>query len=428
MLDRRLPARPRPLPERAAMMLRSEHEESDAMTASGPEQQPPTEPTPGDAAAHGQPGQSPYGQPGPQSPYAQAPYPHPPYPHPPYGQPPYGQPPYGQPPYGPPPYGQPGPYQPVPYPQPQYWPPGYGQPSYGPPPSYGQPSYGPPPSYGQHSYGQPSYGLPAYEQAGPGQSRALPPAGSGFDLRRLRVADHVVAAAALLTLLFMIPDWDGSGWYTDYNGFDVSPMTSGFFLLVLAGFWAVVAAGLDLRLPVPRGAITVGLTGLALLMALIAWIRTFSDGLSVLAFLTFLTVAAGAAFAVLGLLPELRNRPALSGQLAQAAQWANRPAPVPTGGAAPQQPGGWQPPYGVPSGVAPQGPAQQAPSWGPAASWPGQPAWDAPQPSSGPTPPPAPPAQSPPPAPGGATAWRPPDEDGGAPGVAPDEPQPHGHA
>ncbi|WP_299952357.1 hypothetical protein [uncultured Modestobacter sp.] len=325
---------------------------------------------------------------------------------PPYGQPPAGQPSPGQPSWGPPPPGQ-QPHSPAssgwaPYGQQQYGQSPYGQQSYGQQPydqqSYGQQPYGQPP-YGQQSYGQPSghqpYGPPSTYAPGPGHGPGRPARPvPGFDVRRLRIADQAVAAATLLTLIFMLPNWYSGGFFNAYNGFDVSPMTFGFLLLVLATGWTVVAVGADLRPQVPRGVVTVSLTGLALLMTLIAWLRTFADGFSVPALLTLFAVSTAATFAVLGLLPELRDRPAPTGQLGQAAAWASRPGPMSTGAAVPPQPGGWQPP--------------QKSSWAPPAPQ----GWHAGRPGA--------PGASPPP-PGGATAWQPPGQDGGAAG----RPGPH---
>ena len=73
--------------------------------------------------------------------------------------------------------------------------------------------------------------------------------------------------------------------------------------------------------------ITVGLAALGFVLTLFAWFDTFDFEFSVFALLGLLTAAAIVLFAVLSLLPELRNRPALAGGLANAAQWANQPAP-----------------------------------------------------------------------------------------------------
>ena len=62
-------------------------------------------------------------------------------------------------------------------------------------------------------------------------------------------------------------------------------------------------------------------------MTLIEWISTFDAGFSIFALLTFLVSAVALAFAVLGLLPELKYKPSLPGGVGQAAQWANQPAP-----------------------------------------------------------------------------------------------------
>ena len=63
------------------------------------------------------------------------------------------------------------------------------------------------------------------------------------------------------------------------------------------------------------------------LLTLFAWLDSFDGDFSIWALLGMLTATAILVFAVLSLLPELRNRPALPGGLANAAQWANQPAP-----------------------------------------------------------------------------------------------------
>ncbi|MGY1673140.1 hypothetical protein [Geodermatophilus sp. SYSU D00710] len=309
------------------------------MTSSQPPQQP---------GGPGQPG--PGGQPG----YGQQPPPYgTPQDHPPYGQSPYGQQaPYGRPQPGPPapPYGQSAPYgQPSPYGQP---------PSYGQAPPYGQPPYGapqgPPPPHGQPPFGA-------------HQGPAPRPAGAGFDLKRLKVADHAIAAGTLAYLVLAILPWvDLEGYYFgddyDVNGFSFSGLVPFAFVLLLAAtVWAVLPAFTDLRLGFPRSWVTVGLTGLALLLTLIAWIQTFSWEFSLVGLLALLVSAAVAAFAVLRLLPELRDKPALTGGLAGAAQWANQQAPD----------------YGR---SASPGPSADPGAHGPQHGRPGQP-WDQPQPT-----------------------------------------------
>jgi len=263
------------------------------MTSSQPPQQPgvPGQPGPG-----GQPG---YGQQPPASP------------------PPYGAP-QGQPPYGQQPYGQPAP----------------GQPSYGQQPPYGQQPYGQPaggqPPYGQQPYGQqPPYGQPHGAPSPFGQG----PGGSGFDLKRLKVADYVVAAGAIAYLVLALLTWidfDEIYFSDDYNvsGFSFSGLvTFSFVLLLAAAVWALLPAVTEVRLGFPRSWITVGLAALALLLTLIAWIQTFEWEFSLVGLLALLVTAAVTAFAFLRLLPEMRNKPALPGAFAGASQWANQQAP-----------------------------------------------------------------------------------------------------
>jgi hypothetical protein len=91
--------------------------------------------------------------------------------------------------------------------------------------------------------------------------------------------------------------------------------------------WTLLPAFTDLRLGFPRSWVTVGLTAVAWLLTLFAWIDSFDGTFSIWALLGFLTATAVLLFAIFALLPELRNRPALPGGLANAAQWANQPAP-----------------------------------------------------------------------------------------------------
>ena len=334
------------------------------MTSSQPPQQPggSGQPGPGGQPEYGQQ-PPPYGPPqGQQSPYGQSPYGQPPQ-----GQAPYGQSPYGQPPQASPPYGQQGPY---------------GQPSpYGQQPPYGQPS-----PYGQ----QPPFGQPSPYGQGPR------PAGAGFDLGRLKVADYVVAAAALLYLVVALLPWVSIDFDSGFDvpGFDVPDVTvSGFtfsglvtfsfVLLLLAAVWALLPAFVPFDLGFPRSWVTVGLAGLALLLTLIAFIQTFEYGFSVFALIGLLLAAAAAAFAFLRLVPEMRTTPALPGAFNGAAQWANQQAPDfgqsapgqstdPGRPTAPGQPGQ----YGQPGQQGQYGqPGQQYGQPGPA----GQP-WGQPQP------------------------------------------------
>ena len=125
------------------------------------------------------------------------------------GQPPeHGQQPgHGRPAPPPPPQGQPAP----PYgqqPPPGYGqqsPPGYGQqppPGYGqqPPPGYAQPGYGPPAGYGQPPYGQPGAPNPYAQPAGTG-------GGVSFDIKKLKIADYVIAGGSLLFLVLSFFPW-----------------------------------------------------------------------------------------------------------------------------------------------------------------------------------------------------------------------------
>jgi hypothetical protein len=267
-------------------------------------------------------------------------------------------------------------------------------PAYGPPPGQQPPAgYGAPPTPGQNPYGQPA------GSGGPGVS---------FDLKRLNMAAYVIAG---LTLLYLVLSW--FTWYDfgseDFFGVDlnVSGWTGSgnvkfaFFLFLLATVWALLPAVTDLKLGFPRSWITVGLAALGFVLTLFAWFDTFDFDFSIWALLGVLTAAAILVFAVLTLLPELRNRPALPGALAGAAQWANQPAPGP---GQPAQPGQAYPPVQPPQQqYAPPPPQQYAP-------------------------PPAPPAGPPPtaPPPAGPSYGQPPSGGASASGEGPGPDRPAG--
>jgi hypothetical protein len=123
-------------------------------------------------------------------------------------------------------------------------------------------------------------------------------------------------------------------------------VTSAFVLLLLATAWAVLPAFTDLRLGFPRSWITVGLAGLAWLLTLFAWIESFDGEFSVWALLGFLTATAILAFAVLSLVPELRNRTTPPSGPADAAPWATQPSHS-GGQQAQHQPGPQHQPFGA---------------------------------------------------------------------------------
>jgi hypothetical protein len=249
--------------------------------------------------------------------------------------------------------------QPPPPPDPGQQPPYGQQPGYGqqPPPPGPPPGYGQPPTYGQ----QPPAGNPYGQPAGTG-------GGVSFDLKKLKMADYVIAGGTLLYLVFAILPWVDFGDYfgvdipgDSISGFEFSGMvTFSFLLFLLATVWAALPAVTHLELGFPRGWVTVGLAALGLLLTLIAWIRTLTYGFEIWPLLALITAAAIAVFAFLSLMPELRNRPALPGGLANAAQWANQPAPEFGAG---QQPGAGQqgPTYGQQPPSQPGAPQQYAP-------------------------------------------------------------------
>src|SRR6185312_2634190 len=228
--------------------------------------------------------------------------------------------------YGPPPQGgQPGYGQQPGFPPPQPGQPGHGQqppaqPPYGqqPPPQPAQPPYGQPqqPPYGQPQYGQQPQYNPYGQPAGTG-------GGFSFDAKKLTMATYVIGGGTLVYLILALFPWFD---YSDYV-FGSGLVTFAFVLFLLATIWALLPAFYDLKLGFPRGWVTVGLAGLGFVLTLIAWIQSLGGGFFVFALLGLIVSLAIALFAFLSLLPELRNKPALPGQLAGAAQWANQQAP-----------------------------------------------------------------------------------------------------
>jgi hypothetical protein len=230
------------------------------------------------------------------------------------------------------------------------------------PPVGGQPPHGQQPP---QPYGQPP--APGQQPAGqvPPQNPYSQPAGTGgpsvsFDAKRLTMASYVLAGLTVLYLVLSFFDWyqfedDFFGGALDQNGWFNDDVKIAFFLFLLATVWAVLPAFAEVKVGFPRSWITVGLAAGGLLFTLLAWFDTFDEFLdfSFVALLGVITALAIVLFAVLSLLPELRNRPALPGALGGAAQWANRSASGP-GQAGPTQ--GQQgppppPPPAPPAGV-----------------------------------------------------------------------------
>jgi hypothetical protein len=185
-------------------------------------------------------------------------------------------------------------------------PPVGGQPPQGSP----QPDYGPPP--GSQPGGPPS-GKSTY-----GQPSSTGRTGASFDTTKLTTADYAVAGLTLLFLVLSFFTWYDFG--DDFFGIDVSisGWTDGqvkfaFFLFLLASVWALLPAVAHLELGFPRSLVTVGLAALGFLLTLFAWFDTFDFDFSIFALLGTLTAAAILGFAVLSLLPELRNRSAHPG-------------------------------------------------------------------------------------------------------------------
>lgn len=268
--------------------------------------------------------------------------------------------------------------------QPPQQPGGYGQPAPGQQPGHGQPagspSYGQPqPGYGQQPPQQP-YGQP---QPGYAPNPYAQPTGTGgslsFDPKKLTMASYVVAGGFLVYFLLLFFNWyqfDNGFIDVGASGWNSGAATTAFILFLLAAVWALLPAFTDLKLGFPRGFVTVGLAGLGLLFTLIAWIDTLELDFSFWSLLGLLVAVAITGFAVLGLLPELKNRPGLPGGLASAAQWANQQAPAfGTQPQAPQQ-------YGQPQ-APPQAYGQPQQPYAPPPGQPGQPGPTPGQPTGG---------------------------------------------
>jgi hypothetical protein len=171
------------------------------------------------------------------------------------------------------------------------------------------------------------------------------------------MADYVIAGGTLVYFVLAFFPWFTFGddfFGFSLSGFDSGNVTSAFVLFLLATAWAVLPAFTELRLGFPRSWITVGIAALAWLLTLFAWFDSFDGDFSIWALLGMITATVILLFAVLSLIPELRNRPAMPGGLANATQWANQPAP--NFGQQPGQPG---PPYGQGTYGHPVPPQQQ---------------------------------------------------------------------
>ena len=224
-----------------------------------------------------------------------------------------------------------------------------------PPQSQPQPGYGAPPG------GPPSAHSTSGQPAGGGQ-------GVSFDAKRLKMADYAIAGLTLLFLVLSFFTWYDFG--DDFFGVDVSisGWTDGqikfaFFLFLLATVWALLPAVTHIEVGFPRSLVTVGLAALGFLLTLFAWFDTFDFEFSIAALLGVLTAAAILGFAVLSLLPELRNRPALPGALSSASQWANRTGPGAGESARPAgRPG--PPPAQPPTPGRPGSPGRPGGPWG----------------------------------------------------------------
>ncbi|MBN1093903.1 hypothetical protein JKP75_15885 [Blastococcus sp. TML/M2B] len=107
----------------------------------------------------------------------------------------------------------------------------------------------------------------------------------------------------------------GRGLFTFEIGYATGPAVLAWLLLLAAAVWVLLPAFTTVRVPVPHRVVTVGLTGLALLLFLITWIDALAladgpgdeVGFSVVAFLALLTAVAAVVLAVLALLRPQRG-------------------------------------------------------------------------------------------------------------------------
>jgi hypothetical protein len=156
-------------------------------------------------------------------------------------------------------------------------------------------------------------------------------------------------------------------------GYATWPAVLALVLLLAAAAWVLLPAFTTVRVPVPHGVVTAGLTGLAALLFLLTWIDQLGladgpddeAGFSIVAFLALLTVLGAFVLAVLSLLRARRatgGRPDTEGaghqqqpptsehQQPYGQQQPYQPPPVP-----PSQPYGQQGP--PPAAPGPPGPA-----------------------------------------------------------------------
>jgi hypothetical protein len=163
----------------------------------------------------------------------------------------------------------------------------------------------------QQPYGQPPY---AYGQSPNGQQPGYgPPLPSvSLDVKRLRPADAVVSGGTLVYLVLSLLPWVSFSRAVigfSVNGWELGNLVPfAFFCLLLASVWAVLPAVTEVQAGFPRSYVTVGLSGLALLLTLIAWLRAFAVDFSVVGLLATLVAVAITVCAVLRLLPEIGHR------------------------------------------------------------------------------------------------------------------------
>jgi hypothetical protein len=196
-----------------------------------------------------------------------------------------------------------------------------------------------------------------------GPARSPDGRGRRFDRSRLSRLDVAVVVGTVAYLVCLSVPWfryDGYDFGFGYrsasysvNGFVSGLLTAAAVLLVAAAVWVLLPALADVRVPFPRGTVTVGLAALAFLLTVVEWLTTFDVGFTLAGLLAVLTSAAVVGLAVLRVLPDLRVGPALPEPPDSPPRDEPQPGPPaqpwPGRDDAPRYGGAWQPPQSGPS-------------------------------------------------------------------------------
>jgi hypothetical protein len=134
--------------------------------------------------------------------------------------------------------------------------------------------------------------------------------------RRVRRADVLVAAGAVVFALLLVVPWFRRDAFdlgfghrvaaTSADGLDSGLLVTALVLLVLAACWSLLPAVADLPVPFPRALVTSCLVAPAFLLTLLEWLTTLDIGVSVAGLLALLTVAGVLVVAVRQLVPQAR--------------------------------------------------------------------------------------------------------------------------